>query len=106
MNTESSAEMVFNMAEDLTIYSVAELKDSFMEYAEKTQELKVTLEQVTEFDSAGFQLMMFIINFANATEKTCVIKRLSKPVIDVLMLLGMNEDFSFKKNLASQEASL
>ena len=55
------------LAGELTIYSAAEVKSALAEAMARASELEVDLSGITEFDSAGLQLMLIVKRHPQST---------------------------------------
>lgn len=75
---------------ELTIYRAAELKPALLE-AVRTQEAPaLDLSAVTEFDSAGLQLLLVARREAATLGKRLALRAPGSAVRDVFALLGMD----------------
>ncbi len=75
--------------DEMTIYSAAALKDDLLGHLEAGKELEISLENVSEMDSAGLQLMLVLRSEATRTEKELHFVNHSPAVIDVLETLNL-----------------
>lgn len=78
-----------SIEDEMTIYSAATLKDDLLGHLEASKELEVSLENVSEMDSAGLQLMLVLRSEATRTEKQLRFVKHSPAVIDVLETLDL-----------------
>jgi anti-anti-sigma factor len=77
---------------EMTIYRAAELKPALLD-AVRTQEAPaLDLSAVTEFDSAGLQLLLMARQEAARLGKRLAVPEASAAVRDVFALLGMDLD--------------
>ena len=74
---------------EITIYQVAELKQQIFAVINDTQELEINLAQVTEIDSAGIQLLMFIKKQRLIFGKPLALTEHSKVVLDLFELMNL-----------------
>ena len=74
---------------EITIYQVAELKQQIFAVINDTQELEINLAQVTEIDSAGIQLLMFIKKQRLIFGKPLALTEHSKVVLDLFELMDL-----------------
>lgn len=79
--------------ENLTIYSVAELRELFKTSLAEHNQLEVNLAQVSEIDCAGLQLMVSLKKSALAEDKNVAFTAHSREVVELLDLLNMHEFF-------------
>ncbi|WP_338765685.1 STAS domain-containing protein [Massilia sp. METH4] len=74
---------------ELTIYRAAELKDVLLDAARQQETPAFDLSAVTEFDSAGLQLLLVARQEAARLGKTLRVQGASAAVQDVFALLGV-----------------
>lgn len=74
---------------DMTIYEAAELKPTLLKSLASCQELEISLAQVGEMDSAGFQLMVLLKRESQAAGKQVKFVEHSPAVLDALDLYNM-----------------
>ncbi|WBS01718.1 STAS domain-containing protein [Pseudoduganella sp. SL102] len=74
---------------ELTIYRAAELKDVLLDAVRERPAPAFDLSAVTEFDSAGLQLLLVARQEAAAQGKTLHVRGASAAVRDVFALLGV-----------------
>ena len=77
---------------ELTIYRAAELKDTLLDTVRQHAAPVLDLSDVTEFDSAGLQLLLVARQEAASLGKTLRVQGASAAVRDVFALLGMAFD--------------
>lgn len=75
---------------DMTIYRAAELKPVLLDAVRADGTPALDLAAVTEFDSAGVQLLLMARREAEQLGKTLHIVAASPAVLDVFALLGLN----------------
>ncbi len=73
----------------MTIYTVVTLKEDLLGHLENCKELEVSLEEVSEMDSAGLQLMLVMRLEASRTDKELHFVKHSSAVIDMLETLNL-----------------
>ena len=74
---------------ELTIYRAAELKDALLDAVRQQSAPAFDLSAVTEFDSAGLQLLLVARQEAARLGKTLHVQGASAAVCDVFALLGV-----------------
>jgi anti-anti-sigma factor len=78
---------------ELTIYRAAELKDSLLAAVAAHASVEVDLSGVTEFDTAGVQVLILAKRAAKAREGQLHLVGHSPVVLDVMDLLDMADCF-------------
>ncbi|CAD6880178.1 STAS domain protein [Methylomonas albis] len=78
---------------ELTIYSVLEHKEALFPYLSSAKEIQIDLADVTEIDSAGLQLLMFLKQEAVSRGITFSLSQHSEAVVEVLELLNLSKHF-------------
>lgn len=79
--------------DDMTIYSVQEQKLQLSAYLKTAKEAQIDLGGVTEIDSAGVQLLMFLKREAVSQNIKLSLTQHSQAVVDVLELLNLSKHF-------------
>ncbi len=79
--------------DELTIYTVLELKDTLRESFAATEELELDLSRVGEIDAAGLQLLVLIKREAAVLGKVLRISHHSPVVLGLLDLSGLSGFF-------------
>ena len=74
---------------EVTIYQAAELRHGLGALVDSHAELEVDLSGVTELDTAGVQLLLFVKRAAAATGRCCRYVQHSEAVIEVLDALNI-----------------
>jgi len=82
--TDSAAIVRLAMEGDMTIYNATEQKHRLMASLDSCQELELDLGQVSEIDTAGFQLLILAKREALRHQKVLRIVAHSTPVSDLL----------------------
>jgi len=90
----------FAIEGELTIYRAAELKPVLLEAA-TGETPAVDLSQVTEFDSAGLQLLLVAAREAQGRDKPLQLLAPSAPVREVLAMLDMVDRFTIVEGAAA-----
>ncbi|MBX3623291.1 MAG: STAS domain-containing protein [Rhizobacter sp.] len=83
---------------EFTIYRAAELKPVLLQAAEAAPTLELDLGGVSEFDSAGVQLLLLARRTAREHGHEMQLVRPSDAVLDVLQLLDLADGFGLPLN--------
>ena len=78
------------MAGELTIYTVAKLKDILLEEISSFSGAVMNLGGIDEADTAGFQLLLFLKREAESAGKTFVINDASARLVSIFSLYNEN----------------
>ncbi|MCE3251847.1 MAG: sulfate transporter [Cellvibrio sp.] len=82
---------------DLTIYSVAQIKDElFADYEKLADKIALDLAAVTEIDTAGVQLLLFAKKFFSTVHRSFFISKSNESVDAVLTVLDVNTCFAME----------
>ena len=81
------------ISENMTIYNAAEQKTMLLKALGDCKELDLDLSQVSEMDTAGFQVLLLTKREALKTNKTVRLTAHSKPVTELLDLYNMASYF-------------
>ncbi len=73
----------------LSVYEVAELREKILAYLEKNKELILDLDEVTECDTAGIQLLYSARKTAEEEGKTFTVTSASDPVFEAITRIGL-----------------
>jgi anti-anti-sigma factor len=79
--------------DEMTIYSVLEHKGQLSNYLKSAKEMHIDLAQVTEIDSAGLQLLLFLKQEAVSRGIALSLTQHSEAVVEVLELLNLSKHF-------------
>lgn len=80
---------------ELTIYNVSQLKDElFADYDKLAEKIALNLQAVSEMDTAGVQLLLFIKKFFTAIQKPVFISKSNESVENILAALDVNTLFT------------
>ncbi len=79
--------------DDMTIYQALVLKDELLKGLDGNKELEVSLAEVGEMDTAGFQLMCLLKREGNAAGKEVRFVGHSQAVLEVLDTFNMGAYF-------------
>ncbi|MGE5866138.1 MAG: lipid asymmetry maintenance protein MlaB [Rhizobacter sp.] len=74
---------------ELTIYRAAELKETLLAAVREHPAVEVDLSGVTEFDTAGVQLLLLAKREALAAQRSLTLTRHSPAVVEVFELLDL-----------------
>jgi anti-sigma B factor antagonist len=85
MNTRHQTAII----EDMTIYNAAAQKQMLLDTLAGCDELDIDLSQVSEMDTAGFQILLLTKRTAVKANKTVRLSAHSKAVTDLLDLYNM-----------------
>ncbi|QPK63907.1 STAS domain-containing protein [Methylomonas sp. LL1] len=78
---------------EMTIYTAREQKDSLLGFLKTSKELQLDLSGVSEIDSAGLQILLFVKReTVNRDIKLSLVQH-SQAVVEVLELLNLNKYF-------------
>jgi len=80
---------VLRIEGEMTIYRATELKDSLLQAVAEQAVVEVDLSAVSEFDSAGLQLLMLAKRVAQAAQRELRLVNHSPAVVDVLQLFDL-----------------
>jgi anti-sigma B factor antagonist len=80
---------VLEVAGELTIFHAAEAKARFQEELAKGSQMEVDLSQVSEMDTAGAQVLLWLKRQAQASGRTVPFIRHSPAALDVLEQLNL-----------------
>jgi len=79
--------------DEMTIYTALEQKTDFSEYLKQKQDMQVNLAGVSEIDSAGLQILLFLKQESiNSNFKLTLIEH-SQSVADAFKLLDLSAHF-------------
>ena len=85
----ASGAHVVRVEGDMTIYRATELKDTLLQAVAAQPVVEVDLSAVSEFDSAGLQLLMLAKRVAQAAQRELRLVNHSPAVVDVLQLFDL-----------------
>lgn len=80
----------------MTIYTACEMKGKLLQKLAKCQAMELDLSQVTELDTAGFQLLALLKREAEQGKKPLELKNHSPAVLDVFELYNFSEQIEWK----------
>jgi len=79
---------------EMTVYTAAALKEKLAEILEEPRDLEINLANVTEIDTAGAQLLMFVKKARASQGRAMTLSHHSSCVLDVFELLGLVSYFN------------
>jgi len=79
--------------EELTIYSAARLKDELLGHLSSCAEVELNLEEVSEMDSAGLQVLLMLKKEAVRVNKEVSFVKHSQAVVEIIELLNLAAHF-------------
>ncbi|MCE0558841.1 MULTISPECIES: STAS domain-containing protein [unclassified Motilimonas] len=79
--------------DELTIYTAAMMKQELQDVLSKQDELEISLECVSDIDSAGIQILILLHQQAKKKGKTLRFIKHNRQVIDVLETLNLEALF-------------
>lgn len=93
MKKSERGHRVITISEDMTIYTAAAQKPMLLDALGGCEELDLDLSQVSEMDTAGFQILLLTKREALKAGKTVRLTAHSKAVTDLLDLYNMASYF-------------
>ena len=78
---------------EMTIYYAAEMKGELLPHLDDCNEMEINLSEVSEIDTAGFQLLLLAKREAARANKLLRFVAHSQATLEVLDLLGMTSCF-------------
>lgn len=79
--------------DEMTVYTVQDQKQQLFEHLKSARELLIDLSGVTEIDSAGVQLLMFLKQETVSRNLKLSLTSHSQIVVEVLELLNLTKHF-------------
>jgi anti-anti-sigma factor len=79
--------------DEMTIYTALEQKNELSEYLKSDSELQINLGKVSEIDSAGLQILLFIKQEAARLNFQFSLIQHSQAVVEVFELLNLGSHF-------------
>lgn len=79
--------------DEMSIYTVREQQKQLAAYLKSAQEVQIDLGGVTEIDSAGVQLLMYLKREADSHRVKLSLTQHSEPVVEALELLNLSKHF-------------
>ena len=78
---------------EMTIYHAAEMKEALSPCVANCREVEINLSEVTEMDTAGFQLLLLAKREASSAGKSLRLVAHSAATLEVLDMFGMASYF-------------
>lgn len=91
--TSSADHASYSLAGEIIILYVAELKPVLVNAIQRQKNVDIDLSAVTEMDGAGAQLLLFAKREAQRQGCDLVFSRHSGPVLDLMDLFNLGQDF-------------
>ncbi|MCP4697467.1 MAG: STAS domain-containing protein [Gammaproteobacteria bacterium] len=91
------------VAGELTLHNAVEFKAALLAALADCEELEIDLAEVSDMDSAGFQVLVLVKREALAQNKQCSLHSHSQVVIDVLDIYHMAAYFGDPVVLSGNE---
>jgi len=88
---DSTTQLVIQ--DEMTIYTVLELRDTLLPYLEENKELQLDLSDVSEIDSAGMQLLLMLKQQAVKINNQFTLVHHSHAVVETLELFNVASFF-------------
>lgn len=88
---------------EMTICQAAELKMEVDSAIKTKQDISIDLSAVTDFDSAGLQLLMMIKTESQFSQTNMIIVDLSQPVREVIELCNLEQFFADSMNASGSQ---
>jgi anti-anti-sigma factor len=83
----------YTVSGELSIYTASNEKQNLLAFLQSGDELEVNLSQVSEFDTAGLQVLIVLKQAAHQHQKILRYVMHSKAVLDVLEMTNMTGIF-------------
>lgn len=94
ITTESTdAGNIVMLEGEISIYYAAQLKESLLAALENFEMLEINLENVSEIDTSGVQILAALLSTAGNQGKLARITACSQPVQDVIQLCNLGPEF-------------
>lgn len=91
--SEKKGMTIIAIQDDMTIYTASEHKARLSKYLQSGRELQINLAGVSEMDSAGLQLLLWLKQEAGRNQIKLSLVRHSQAVVEVLELLNLTGHF-------------
>jgi len=104
MTKKQKSSSVFRIQGELTIYRAAALKQELLEFLDQHNSIDIDLSEVSEFDSAGIQILLLAKKTALSKEKSLRLVEHSTPVLEGLELLNLSSYFGDPLFIPSKNA--
>ncbi|WP_341326031.1 STAS domain-containing protein [Methylotuvimicrobium sp. KM2] len=91
--SEKNGITIIAIQDDMTIYTASEQKAQLSKYLHSGSELQINLAGVSEMDSAGLQLLLWLKQEAGRNSINLGLVKHSQAVVEVLELLNLTGHF-------------
>jgi len=82
-----------SILDEMTIYTALEQKNELAHHLKDHHELQIDLSEVSEVDSAGLQILLFLKQEASKRNITLSLVNHSQAIVEVLELLNLSAHF-------------
>jgi len=89
VNKQGDTDIQVAICNEMTIYTALEQENALSPHLQAEQALQLDLSDVSEIDSAGVQLLIYMKKEANRLSKQLTLVNHSQAVVDVIELLGL-----------------
>lgn len=90
---ESNDVTYLSIADEMTIYTALEQKNKLSQYLKADHELQIDLSEVSEIDSAGLQILLFLKQESSTKNIILSLTHHSQAVVEVFELLNLSAHF-------------
>jgi anti-sigma B factor antagonist len=94
VNEQKEGLTLLTIQDEMTIYNVLEQKNTIYSYLKPDHELQIDLSAVSEIDSAGMQLLIFLKNEAIRKKNELSFIHHSQAVVEVVEMLNLSSFFN------------
>ncbi|MBK1641902.1 hypothetical protein CKO12_08460 [Chromatium okenii] len=98
-----SAESALVLEGEMTIYTAAAIRTQLQDYVTGRQHCVLDLTAVSEIDSAGLQLLLWVRRVAAEQRADFQLRSISPPVAQVLELLQLEQGLNLKTSDAARK---
>jgi anti-sigma B factor antagonist len=90
---KKNSPILVRIQDEMTIYNVLEHKDKLYPYLKNEHGLQIDLSNVSEIDSAGMQLLIFLKYQSQIEKKEIIFIEHSESVIEVIKIFNFSSFF-------------
>ncbi|MFT5852233.1 MAG: anti-sigma B factor antagonist [Colwellia sp.] len=94
VNEQKEGLTLLTIQDEMTIYNVLEQKNTLSPYLKPDHKLQIDLSAVSEIDSAGMQLLMFLKNEAIRKQNELSFVHHSQAVVEVVEMFNLSSFFN------------
>ena len=94
VNEQKEGLTLLTIQDEMTIYNVLEQKNTIYPHLKPDHELQIDLSAVSEIDSAGMQLLIFLKNEAIRKQNELSFIHHSQAVVEVVEMLNLSSFFN------------